>query len=112
MVCHPQSYSRIQTRNVYNLASKYLVRLVEKGKSPNGQYGIVGFHGHLGGEGLDISGRFQVADGMGMMDPEKVLYKQMRVNTYPEWRPGFFMLLNNYLYRFPRDSTDWDFWLK
>lgn len=112
MVCHPKSYSRIQARNPYFLGSKYLVKLIEEGKGPNDQYGIVAYHGHLGGEGTDISARFQVADGMTMVDPEKVMYQQIKIDTSPKWRPGFAMLLNNYLYRFPKDTTDWNFWLK
>lgn len=112
LVAHPQSYSRIPARNSFALASKYMIKLIEKSKGPNSQYGIIGFHGHLGGQARDVSGRFQVADGMGLMDPEKIMYKTMRINTYPEWVPGFSMLLNNHLYPFPKDSTDWDFWLK
>lgn len=112
LVTHPHSYSRIAARNNFTLASKYMIKLIEAGKGPNDQYGLIGFHGHLGGEATDISGRFQVIDGMGLMDPAKILYKVMRINTYPEWCPGFSMLKDNYLYRFPRDSTNWEFWLK
>ena len=112
LVVHPKSYSRVQARNAYFLASKYLPRLVERGKSPNGKYGIVAFHGHLGGFGTDVSGRFEVADGMCMVDSDKVAYKKIKVDTSPEWRPGFFMLLDNYLYPFPKDSINWDFWEK
>jgi hypothetical protein len=112
LVTHPQSYSRIAARNNFTLASKYMIKLIEKSEGPNDQYGLIGFHGHLGGGARDISGRFQVVDGMGLMDPEKVMYKMMRINTYPEWCPGFFMLLNNHIYPFPKDSTDWEFWLK
>ena len=111
LVCHPASYSRIQTRNAYFLASKYLPPLIEKGQSPNGIYGIITFHGHQGGEGTDVSSCFQTVDGMGMMDPTKIKYKEMRLTTHPEWVPGFSMLRNNHLYRFPKHSTDWNFWL-
>ena len=111
LIAHPASYSRIQTRNAYFLASKYLPPLIEKGQSPNGIYGIITFHGHQGGEGTDVSSRFQTVDGMGMMDPAKVKYKKMRLTTHPEWVPGFSMLRKNHLYRFPKDSTDWNFWL-
>jgi len=112
MVVHPKSYSRIQARNAFFLASKYLVKLVERGKSPNGIYGMVAAHGHLGGMGTDISGRFQVADGMGMMNPDKVHYQIIKISTSPNWRPGFFMLLDNTLYPFPKDGTDWRFWME
>lgn len=111
MVVHPKSYSRIQARNAYFLASKYLPELVEKGKSPNGKYGIIAFHGHMGGFGQDISGRFEVADGMCMLDPDKVHYYKIKVDTAPNWRPGFFMLLDNTLYPFPKNSVDKSFWL-
>ena len=111
LVVHPKSYSRVQARNAYFLASKYLPRLIERGKSPNGKYGIVAFHGHLGGFGTDVSGRYEVADGMCMCDPDKIAYKKIKVDTSPEWRPGFFMLLENHLYPFPKDSADWGFWL-
>jgi len=112
LITHPHSYSRIAARNNFTLASKYMIKLIEKSKGPNDQYGLIGFHGHLVGEARDISGRFQIADGMGLMDPKKIMYKEMRMNTYPEWCPGFFMLLNNHIYPFKKDSTDWDFWLK
>jgi len=112
MIVHPKSYSRIQTRNAYFLASKHLIKLIEEGKSPNGNYGIVAYHGHLGGMGTDISGRFEVADGMGMMDPDKIHYQKIKISTAPEWRPGFHMLLDNCLYAFPKRGTNWDFWTK
>lgn len=112
IIAHPKSYSRIQGRNAFFLASKYMPSLVAKSKSPNGQYGFLSFHGHGGGEGIDVSGICQIADGMGLMDPLKIAYKTIKMDTSPEWRPGFSMLKDNYLYRFPKNSTDWDFWLK
>jgi hypothetical protein len=111
LVCHPKSYSRVQARNPYFLASKHLVELIEKGKSPNGQYGLIGFHGHMGGSGTDISGRFQVADGMGMFEPDLFEYYKMKISTGPAWRKGFYMLRNNYMQSFPEENTDWDYWL-
>jgi len=111
MMSHPKSYSRIQTRNSYTLASKYMISLVMEGKSPNGLYGFISYHGHQGGTGFDVSGRMETVDGMGMFDGNKVNYKQMNITTHPEWIPGFMMLRNNYLHRFPKHTTDWDFWL-
>jgi len=110
MIVHPKSYSRLQSRNAYFLASKYLPDLMAKGNSPNGRYGVVAFHGHLGGEGTDISGHYRVADGMCMVDPMKVAYKTVKVDTSPEWRQGFFMLWDNFLYPLPAKDTDWNFW--
>ena len=103
MVIHPKSYSRIAARNPYFLASKYLVDLVLKKKPPNGQCGIIAFHGHGGGEATDISGNFQAVDGMCMCDPQKIGYQVLKINTAPRWRPGFMALINNYLYRFPAE---------
>uniref|UniRef100_A0A6H1Z9J0 Calcineurin-like phosphoesterase domain-containing protein n=1 Tax=viral metagenome TaxID=1070528 RepID=A0A6H1Z9J0_9ZZZZ len=111
LLCHPHSYSRIAARNPYFLASKHLVSLIEAGNSPNGQYGLVAYHGHGGGEGTDISSRFQVADGMGLFEPQLFNYYVKKMNTAPAWRKGFMILRNNYLYRFPFSTTDWDFWL-
>ena len=110
IVVHPKSYSRIQSRNPYFLASKYLIELVARGKSPNGVYGLIDFHSHLGGEGTDISGKFQVANGMGLFDPKLSEWHVKQVDTFPEWRKGFMILHRNYLYRFPAEHTDWDFW--
>lgn len=109
--CHPKSYSRIPGRNPYFLASKHMVELVEAGKSPNGQYGLIAFHGHQGGGGRDVSGRFRVADGMGLFDQELFGYAQLKLTPTPNWVKGFFMLRNNYLYPFEEDTTDWDWWL-
>ena len=111
LVMHPKSYSRIQARNPYFLASKYMIELIERGKSPNGQYGLISWHGHLGGEGVDISERFQVADGMGLFDPDLFSYNKLKITTSPAWRKGFMIIRNNYLYRFPVNNTDWSWWL-
>ena len=110
IVVHSKSYSRIQARNPYYLASKYLVQLAMDGKSPNGIYGLIDFHSHLGGEGTDISGKFQVANGMGLFDPQLSSWHVLKVDTFPEWRKGFMILHRNYLYRFPYHHTDWEFW--
>lgn len=112
MITHPASYSRLQTRNSFFLASKYMPELMEKGQSPNGRYGFISYHGHQGGTGFDPSSMIETVDGMGMFDPERVKYKTMRVTTHPNWISGFMMLRNNFLYRFPKNTTDWDFWLE
>jgi len=111
LVVHPKSYSRIQGRNPYFLASKHCIELLEDGKSPNGQYGLIAYHGHLGGEGTDISSRFRVADGMGLFDPNLFAYYKLKISTGPAWRKGFHIIRNNYLYPFPETMTDWNWWL-
>jgi hypothetical protein len=112
MITHPASYSRLQTRNSFFLSSKYMPELMEKGQSPNGRYGFISYHGHQGGTGFDPSSMIETVDGMGMFDPQRVKYKTMRVTTHAEWVPGFMMLRKNFLYRFPKHTTDWDFWLE
>ena len=111
IVSHPRSYSRLQTRNAFFLSSKYMPPVIEKGRSPNGCYGFVSFHGHQGGTGFDPSGKFETVDGMGMFLPEAIKYRQMGMTTHPEWTSGFMMLLDNYLFRFPKNTTYWPFWL-
>jgi predicted phosphodiesterase len=112
MITHPASYSRLQTRNSFFLSSKYMPKLMEKGQSPNGRYGFISYHGHQGGTGFDPSGMVETVDGMGMFEPAKVRYRTMRITTHPEWQAGFMMLRKNFLYRFPKHTTDWDFWLE
>jgi hypothetical protein len=48
---------------------------------------------------------------MVMCDPDLFGYYKLKRNARPAWRVGFNMLKNNYLYRFPENNTDWDFWL-
>ena len=115
-ICHPNMTSIIPGRVPDRLSSKYmvqeLVRMLQNGIVPkNWQMGVVAGHGHLGGEATDVSGSFQVADGMIMADGDLFNYHKLKLNARPEWRLGFHILKDNYLYRFPERNTDWKFWL-
>lgn len=116
IIDHPNMSSVIQARVPERQSSKYLVKklvdMVKNSQQPkNGQMGYLSGHGHQGGEGTDVSGEFQVADGMVMCDPELFAYHKLKRSARPEWRVGFNIIKNNYLYRFPLKNTDWKFWL-
>lgn len=80
-ICHPQNYSRIPLSTARELAAKKLMNI------------IVGHNHHLS-HGFDRSGRFHIIDGGCGRDPQKTQYKAMSANTFPEWIPGFVMILN------------------
>ena len=116
IIDHPNMTSVIQGRVPERLSAKYMVKhvmqLVKNGVQPqNEQLGYISGHGHMGGEGQDISGEFQIADGMVTCDPDLFGYHKLKRSARPEWRVGFNIIRNNYLYRFPLKNTDWKFWL-
>ena len=98
---HPGSYSRIPPQVERRLAEKFHKH-------------IIGSHGHLFGISTDISGDYITAQVGGLVDREKVWYRQETDTTHPEWVPGFWIIKNDVLYPFidHPNLTDWDFWLK
>lgn len=116
IVDHPNATSQIPTRVPHRLSDKYMPELLlelikKKKKGKNDQYGYISGHGHLGGEGTNTSGRIQIADGMVMCNPDLFGYYKLKRSPRPAWRVGFNILKNNYLYRFPLLTTDWEWWL-
>lgn len=84
-ICHPQNYSRIPLSTARELAAKIMKHI------------IVGHNHHLS-FGHDRSGKFFIIDGGSARDPKKTQYKNMSANTFPEWIPGFILILKGVPY--------------
>lgn len=74
---------------------------------------VLGGHTHHFSRCFDRSGRYQAVDlGHGTMEATRY-YKTVNGTTrHPKWVSGFWMIRNGYLYPFPKQFTDWAFWLK
>jgi len=58
------------------------------------------------------NGKHQAIDIGHCTRPECRYYIAANGTTrYPKWNAGFWMIRNGYLYPFPKETTDWDFWL-
>ena len=68
-------------------------------------------HGHAMARRISRSGKHDIFDLGGMFDQELVEYKSLIDTTHPNWNSGFSLIHNDYLYQFPKNRTDWDFWL-
>jgi len=71
---------------------------------------IVNAGGHLTAQGFSESGRFLV--GLGLMgDPKKFEYIHYKNTTHPKWNPSFLILKDGFPFLFPKQSTNWSWWL-
>ena len=76
LICHPANYSRIPLSTARELAAIK-------------QCHILAAHNHHLSMGHDRSGKWWIVDGGCCRNPEKTGYKQMNINTFPQWIPGF-----------------------
>lgn len=96
---HPDTARMIPGTNPRDLSNKY------KG------YHIALAHGHQTAVVPDASGNYRCVEIGGMMLPESHAYKMRRLNKYPEWTPGFMIIIDGYEYLFQKKHTDWRYWL-
>ena len=75
MVAHPKNASVSQTMVPAKLAAKY-------------QTHVVAGHGHLWGQGRDVSGRYWAIDAGICADPARLEYYQMEPTTRPAMQQG------------------------
>ena len=80
-VCHPQNYSRIPLSTSREIAA---IRHSH----------VVCAHNHHLSMSRDRSGQYWILDGGCCRDISKTQYKQMAANTFPQWVPGFTMILD------------------
>lgn len=97
---HPDTARMVPGTNARDLSNKY------KGKH------IMLAHGHQTAAVPDASGEYRCVEIGGMMLPEAHAYKMRRLNKYPEWTPGFALIIDGYEYLFQKKHTDWSYWLK
>ena len=76
LVVHPSSYSMVPGNVEERIVQKYWKH-------------VIGTHGHDSCLRFDRSGMFIVGRIGGLVDANKIFYKQMRVTTHPEWVNGF-----------------------
>lgn len=75
MVAHPKNASTSQTMVPAKLAAKY-------------QCHVIAGHGHLWGQGRDVSGRYWAIDAGICADPARLEYYQMEPTTRPAMQQG------------------------
>lgn len=100
MVVHPKNYSKNQLTVPVDLET------IEPERCH-----ILSTHTHHCCSGFDKSGKWEVHEIGCMRDPSRTRYKQLNKTRHPQWVQGFVMVRNGYIYRFPKDSTDWLLWL-
>ncbi len=67
-------------------------------------------HGHAMGWRFAPDGKHIIFDTGGLFKQDEVEYKCLKDTTHGNWNSGFSIIHNDYLYQFPKDHTDWDFW--
>jgi hypothetical protein len=97
-ITHPKNFSVMPTSVARRMNHKY-------------QQSVGVAHGHQMGITYSPSGKEVLFDTGGMFDQEKIEYSRMNDTTHSEWQTGFNIIKNDYLYQFPKNHTDWDFWL-
>lgn len=96
-ITHPQNFSIQPTSVARKMNHKY-------------QMSVGVAHGHQMGVTYSPSGTDVLFDTGGMFDQDKIEYSRMCDTTHSEWQTGFSIIKNDYLYQFPKNHTDWDFW--
>lgn len=97
---HPGNYSRVPGAVVRDRAE------IE-------QESTLGAHTHHCSWSVTKDGRFEAVDLGHCTRPEQRWYKTVNGTTrHPKWVAGFWMIRKGYLYGFPKDFTDWNFWLE
>jgi len=96
LVCHPDNFSRIPLSVPLKIAS------VE-------HMNVVCAHTHRLSFGYDASSRYWVIDGGHCRDDKRTSYKAIKKNTYPNWNPGFVMIIDGFPHVIPKQ--DFNFWM-
>jgi hypothetical protein len=76
MLCHQQEYSPNRLTVANRLSEKHHCH-------------VVTHHQHHVGVGVSKCGRYVIADNGCLVDPRKVIYREMSTNTRPNWNQGF-----------------------
>lgn len=97
LVTHQQNYSKKPLAVPYEIAAIKLKN-------------VIAAHTHHLSFGYDRSGKYWIVDGGHCRNQDQTRYKNINVNTHPEWNAGFCFVVNG----FPHlvDHNNSDFWLK